>query len=183
MHRDILLQAAIKLIKEQGWSNLSFADIASKAGVTLDKVYEIFPKKIDIIVTISQLIDKETLQKLEKFSDDDTYRDKLFSLLMTRFDVLQKYKPVISQIWNEACTNPTLVISSAPKGINSMIWMLEAAQIDVSGVGGTIKAQLFGVFYLTAVNTWLKDESSDLTETMAHVDRGLEKFEMVPGFY
>ena len=177
--KDKILKTALQLIEELGWPELSFTDIASRAGVTLDQVYSAFPEKDSIITAFAQLLDKETLKNVEKFSENDTYRDKLFSVLMTRFDVAANYKGAIRRLWQ----NPLLAISTAPQGVHSMVWMLEAAQIDVSGAAGVIKAQLFGVFYLTAVNTWLHDESPDLAETMAYIDRGLERLEMVPGFY
>lgn len=177
--QEKIFDAALALIEANGWDELNFAEIAAQAKVSLDQVYDVFPERNAIITAIAKQLDKETLQNIEPFSSDDTYRDKLFAVLMARFDAAAKYKKVIRQLWR----HPLLALTSAPQGMNSMLWMLEAANVDVAGAAGYVKAQMFGVFYLTAVDTWLKDDSADLAETMAYLDRGLEKLEMLPGFY
>ena len=65
-------------------------------------------------------------------------------------------------------------------GMNrSMGWMLEAAGLDAGGPSGALRAKGLGVVWLAGLRAWEKDESEDLSATMAALDRALDQADRV----
>jgi ubiquinone biosynthesis protein COQ9 len=58
-----------------------------------------------------------------------------------------------------------------------MRWMLEAADIPISGVRGAVAVRLATAAYLSAMRVWRSDDSSDLARTMAALDARLRRVE------
>jgi hypothetical protein len=63
--------------------------------------------------------------------------------------------------------------------------MLEAAGISAHGLVGCTRAQGLKAIYLATLRTWLRDDSEDMAQTMAALDRALRQAErllrLVPG--
>jgi hypothetical protein len=53
--------------------------------------------------------------------------------------------------------------------------MLEAAGLEASGPAGLLRVQGLGVVWLAAIRAWDKDETEDLSATMAALDRALDQ--------
>jgi hypothetical protein len=56
-----------------------------------------------------------------------------------------------------------------------MGWLLEAAGVPAGGVLGGLRAHGLLAIWLYALRAWERDESPDLSGTMAAVDRGLDR--------
>ena len=59
----------------------------------------------------------------------------------------------------------------------SLANMLEAAGLSASGLRGAFRIEGLGVLYACALRVWLKDESADLSKTMAELDKRLGQVE------
>jgi hypothetical protein len=57
----------------------------------------------------------------------------------------------------------------------SMAWMLEAAGLEATGPKGAARAHGLAVVWLAAVRAWEKDDTQDLSPTMAALDRALDR--------
>ncbi len=180
--RSQLLNIALKQIGSKGWVELSLREVAEEAHVTLAEVHAVYPTKMHIFSEFVHMIDQQALANVEKFDEEETVKDRLFAVVMARFDALIDYKPVIASLRRDAIRDPMLVLYSLPCGLNSMMWMLEAAGLDASGISGIIRAKLLGASYLYMVGVWLKDDSSDMASTMAALDSCLERLNKFPGF-
>lgn len=104
-------------------------------------------------------------------------RDRLFDLLMRRFDALQPYRPALSVLARELPTDPCTAFLAGGRLLRSMAWMLEAGGIATAGIGGAIAVRLAAAAYLATFRVWLRDESTDLGPTMAALDRRLRGIE------
>jgi hypothetical protein len=58
-----------------------------------------------------------------------------------------------------------------------MAWMLEAAGIPTAGLAGRLRATALLAVWLGAFRAWAKDESADMSATMAALDRLLDRAE------
>jgi hypothetical protein len=106
-------------------------------------------------------------------------RDRIFDVLMRRLDALQPHRAGVTRYLAEARRDPLLALLTAPLVLNSMAWMLEAAEIDAGGLDGALRAQgLVGV-WLLALRGWERDETADLGPSMAALDRALDRAETV----
>ena len=59
----------------------------------------------------------------------------------------------------------------------SMSWMLEAAGMDTGGARGAMRVAGLSGVYLKTLKVWKKDDSPDLSKTMAALDKDLNRLE------
>ena len=104
-----VIEAAFKLAAERGWRGLSLAEIAEAAKLPLSQVYPLFPTKEAILRAFSRRIDAEVLgdqSLVEEWDDDGSARDRLFDVMMRRFDALAPYKTAIGHLLHERSRDP-----------------------------------------------------------------------------
>jgi ubiquinone biosynthesis protein COQ9 len=179
---DPLLKKAFEIIGENGWAHFELKDLADDK-VSLAKVHQHFPSRLSLLESLGEYIDLATLESMDTFDPSETQKDRLFSVMMTRFDALAPIKPAIKSLWQDAWKDPMTIVCSLPIGINSLSWLLQAAGIDTTGIRGALRVKAFGVFYLSTVWTWLGDETEGLDVTMAALDTSLQRLAQFPQFY
>lgn len=174
---DRIIDAAMAQIAENSWTRVSLAAIAQAAGLPILRVYRTFPSKIAILSALGRRVDEAVLAAPLEIADDERPRDRLFDLLMRRFDALQPYKPAFARLRRELPFDPPAVLAAGAGLLHSMAWMLEAAQISTAGLGGRIAVKLSTAAYLAAQRVWIGDDSPDLAPTMTELDRRLRGIE------
>jgi AcrR family transcriptional regulator len=177
--RGRIIDAALAAIETQGWRNLSLAAIATAAGLPILQLYRVFPSKVAILCGLLHRVDETVLAAPLEAPDDERPRDRVFDLLMRRFDALAPYKGALVVLRRELPTDPPAALALAHAGLRSIRLMLEASGIATGGVGGIIAVKLTAAAYFQASRTWLRDDSPDLAPTMATLDqrlRGIERW-------
>src|SRR5690606_21450597 len=94
-------------------------------------------------------------------------RERLFDILMRRFDALVPYRPALRRLASAARRDPGLALGLARNLHESMRWMLTAAGISAEGVPGFTKAQDLSFSYARAMRVFLEEEDPGLSRTMA----------------
>ena len=102
-------------------------------------------------------------------------RDRLFDLLMRRFDVLQTHRDGMTALLRALPANPPLALALGAATLRSMGWMLEAAGVSATGWQGRLRANGLVAVWLYALRAWKDDESADLAATMAAIDKALDQ--------
>ena len=174
---DRIIEAALALIAEQGWHRLSLAAIAAEARLPILTVYRIFPSKQAILQGHYRRVDEAVLAEPLQLEADERPRDRVFDLLMRRFDALRPDKPALGVLRRELPRDPAAVIAVAAALLRSVRSMLEAADISTSGLGGAAAVKLTAAAYLATFRVWLRDDSPDLAPTMAALDGRLRRIE------
>jgi ubiquinone biosynthesis protein COQ9 len=174
---DRIIDAALALIAAEGWRKLSLAAVAIEAGVPILQVHRLFPSRIAVLCAALRRVDEAVLSIPTEPEAGERPRDRLFDLLMRRFDALQPHRESLETLRRDLPTDPLATIAVAGTLVCSMRLMLEAAGIACRGVGGTIAVKLVAAAYLAAAHTWARDESPDLAPTMAALDRRLRGIE------
>src|SRR5215472_4717940 len=95
--RDRIIAAALRLAETRGWRELSLGEIAGEAGIPLSVLRSAFQSKGQILAAFSRAVDQAVLEKFEK-PGGDAARDRLFDVLITRFEIMQPYKAAIRRI-------------------------------------------------------------------------------------
>jgi AcrR family transcriptional regulator len=175
--RDRLVDAALELIEEQGWRQLSMAAVAERARVPILIAYRSFPSKPAILCAFFRRIDEAVLAAPLEIEADERPRDRVFDLLMRRFDALQPYRGALAVLARELPTDPPAAIAAASGVLRSIAWMLDAAGIATGGMGGLVAVKLTTAAYFAAARVWRRDETPDLAQTMADLDRRLRSIE------
>ena len=163
---------------EKEWHQISLGDIADLAELSLLEVRQIFPSKIAILKAFYKQMNIEALANVPTFSPNTTIRDQLFELLMLNFDILTRHKQAISKIIQGTIRrNPITSIVGLETSWNTMKNTLEAVGVRTAGPIGQLKVHGLLIIYLQTTCTWLKDDSPDLSKTMADLDKGLARAE------
>ena len=174
---DRIIDAALACIAQQGWRRLSLADIAAEAGMPILRVYRLFSSKPAILCGFFRRIDETVLAAPLEGEPDERPRDRVFDLLMRRFDALQPYRAALDVLARELPTDPLAALAAGAALLRSMRWMLEAAGISGEGLGGVVAVKLTAAAYLATLRVWRRDDSPDLAPTMAALDRRLRGIE------
>jgi AcrR family transcriptional regulator len=178
---DRIVDAAMNLAGERGWRGLGLVDIAGAAGMTLSELYRHVRGKGAILDAFRRRIDAAVLAASGPADPEESARDRLFDVLMRRFDALKPHRDAVAVLWRESTTAPFGDPLAALSGLcglaRSMAWMLEAAGISTSGLLGRLRVKGLGAVWLATLPVWLKDESEDSAATMAALDRNLKRAE------
>ncbi|MGD8325513.1 MAG: hypothetical protein PVF65_01230 [Sphingomonadales bacterium] len=131
------------------------------------------------LIDIGAYFDAMTAEGAQDISLDDSARDRLFDVLMMRFDQLQAHRSAVQSIAKSAPSDPKMLralVCALPK---SMRVMLRLAHIRADGVEGRLKAQVLSLLWLRVARHWMRDGSEDMAETMATLDKELAQIEPV----
>jgi AcrR family transcriptional regulator len=171
-----VVDAALVLAAREGWRSVSLAAIADEAGIGVLQLYSIYRSKAAILDAFHRRIDAAALAGADT-ADDERLRDRLFDVIMRRFDALTRHKDAVAAIARDTAADPLAVLCGLPALLNSMSWMLEVAGVSASGWVGRARAKLLLGIYLSALRVWLTDDSADMTRTMAALDSRLRHSE------
>ena len=172
---DTIAAAAIRLAGERGWRNLTLGDIAAEAGVTLSALARHFGSRSEILDGFERMIDRRMLAGAIAGDIDDKPRDRLFDIIMERFDALLPYRDGVRRITRELPFDLASALTLATAAPRSIGWMFTGARIAADGPAMPFKLAVLGGVYLSAFRVWLNEESQDLSKTMATLDRQLDR--------
>lgn len=174
---DKIIDAALKLAASRGWHELALADIAEAAKVSLPELAQLFPTKAAILAAWSRRVDAQVLAAAEAEDlSGEAARDRLFDVLMLRFDALAPQKPALRNIARDLARDPVAAAALLRPALQSLGWMLEAAGIDASGLRGALRVRGLALVWAAAFRVWLED-GEDQAKTMAELDRRLRQGE------
>ncbi len=175
--KDQIIRAALILIEDKGWNGFTLMDVARGCDIGLAALLEWFADKTDILVAYGRQLDLRTLSEADKPDMDLPAKDRLFDLLMGRFDVLNDDRGAVLNILKDIKCDPVSALVMFPHLPGSMKNMLEGAGINSSGLKGTLSVYALAFCYLNTVRIWVNDDSVDLSKTMAALDKNLGYFD------
>lgn len=181
--KDKAVDAVLALAQVKGWDQISMGDIALKAGLPLPELFDVFETRSDVLVALGRRIDRRVLEAVGPVSEASDPRDRLFDILMERFDILSEDRAAYVSILKSFKLDPKQAVISLPHLCQSMSWMLEACQISTSGVRGAARVAGLTGIYLKTLRVWLSDDTADSSKTMAKLDQTLGKAERLVGVF
>ena len=169
---DRLMEAALALVAERGWQALSLVEVAKRAELPLLDCYRIMPNKAALLRRLIVAADEAVLQ--EGVADpEEKPRDRLFDVLMRRFDALQTRRVGTVAILRGLPLDPTSIVGLLPRLVRSFVWMLETAGVTTNGLSGALHIKVLGIVYLYVLRVWVEDDTPDIARTMAALDKAL----------
>lgn len=172
-----LIAAAMRLAAQKPWRDVTLAAIAADAGLGLADLKPHFASKADILAAFMRAADDAVLAKSAAAKPSEPPRDRLFDVVMARFDVLQPWKAALKSIANAGLLEPML----ARPFLASQHWMLAAAGIGSEGALGNARLLGLATVYAQTFRTWLADDDPGMARTMAALDRRLRRGEQAIG--
>lgn len=172
-----IVNTALGLAAEARWSSISLREIADAADVSPAEMYTLYPSKTAILKAYFASVDAAVLGTKFGFEEEDSPRDRLFDVLMRRFDALSDDRDGVLSILATLRCDPVSALCLSSGVCGSMRWMLEAAQIPVSGPKGRLTVKGLVALWLATLRVWERDESEDMARTMAALDKNLRRAE------
>jgi ubiquinone biosynthesis protein COQ9 len=169
-----LISAAFALAGETGWKRLRVAEAARRAGLPLDRARLRCPGGIAVLVKFGRLADAAALRGAPA---DGPERDRLFDILMRRYEFLEAHRAGVEALMRRLPADPPLALLLHRLTLRSMRWMLEGAGISAAGLDGCLRAQGLEGVWLLGLRAWRDDASEDLASTMSALDKALARAE------
>ena len=141
--KEELVQLALDLAAQKGWENVRLGDLADEAGLELAALRGYFCDKSDILVALGRMIDEAVLENIGPVDETESARDRLFDILMERYDALNEYRPGLVAVLDSFKCDPKQAVISLPHLCQSMSRMMEAAGLEPRRIAGGCKAGWF----------------------------------------
>jgi AcrR family transcriptional regulator len=174
---DRAAEAAMTLADQRGWNAVSLIDIARASGTSLAELYRHGRSKRRLLVRFARQVDAQVLDQIDPEDLQEPAKDRLFELLMERFDLLKPHRAGLKSILDCYRRDPAQALGGLNEARRSMRNYLEAADLSTAGLRGELRLQGLIAIYLYTLRTFLEDDSEDLSRTMATLDTALRRIE------
>jgi hypothetical protein len=176
---DQIYKKIMEKIASDGWHSLDFE------GLSREFDFDVLTKnggarnKMDLLVAFSEFVDASVKQLFDDDLKDGEIpvREKLLEALLIRFDVLAPYKVGIVELMKTLPNSPNFVLTGANSLRLSMEATLAAIGLESNGVKRVIRVKGLSMVFLSAIFTWSKDDSEDLSATTRVLDKRLKNAE------
>lgn len=171
--RRAVLQAAMELTAANGWRDVSFQALSNRTGFPLVRLRQLFSTRLHLLAELDRQADEAVLSQPMPDPADGPH-DRLFDVLMRRFDALDPFRPGLRILVKEGAA--VMAAPALAAGlIRSMGWILEMAGLSRGGVAGLLQRRGLAAVWLATARVWLTDDSPDKSATMAALDRNLKR--------
>ena len=175
--RSAIIEALLALAAERPWNGFGLSDVAEKAGLSLADLRGHFPSRGAILSAFARQTDMAVLDGVDKDMAGEPARERLFDVLMQRLAVLKPHKGAVAGLINAFSGDPLALAAWNKVMVNSMQWMLVAANIGAEGPVGALRAQGLALAWSRIVKVWVLDEDPGIARTMTEIDRQLRSGE------
>lgn len=169
--RPELVQAAMTVAGRDGWSAATLENVAREAGVKPADVNALYADIWDILADALDGIEDRTEAEVKDYLGAG-WRDNLLEILMARFDFAQDFRPALTALPAFAARHPRHSRRFLPRLYDTMERMLYLARLPEERIS-PLAVGAFAMIYLSLVERWSKDETPDLSPTMAAIDKRL----------
>jgi len=173
---DRVLRAAMDLAATEGWGTVTTEAVARRAKLRPEQVAERHGSRRAIVAALAARADRAMIAG-EAADPALPWRDRLFEVLMRRFEALAPYRPGLKSVLNEAPRRPCESALGARGVGRAMGKAVEAAGFAPRSPKGLAAGLLAGAVYVGVLRRFVEDDSPDLAPTMAALDRRLRQAE------
>jgi ubiquinone biosynthesis protein COQ9 len=173
--KDVVIDAMMDVVARDGWLAATLAAVAAEAGQPIADVAALFGNRFNILAAFGRRADLAALKEAEDEGGSQAVRDRLFAILMARFDALAPFKSAVQRLAKASRTDPGLAAFFLRQLPCSLALVAEAAGVSSTGWFGMARVKALSVLYIGVTRTWLADDSPDLSKTMAALDQALAR--------
>ncbi|HSH99273.1 MAG TPA: TetR family transcriptional regulator [Reyranella sp.] len=175
---ETVLDAFLGLVAERGFAAVTLRDVAAAADLGLADLYKLYPDKVALLGAFVARVDAAVLAGTSRQSDpEETARDRLFDVMMRRYDALKPHRAALAAIRRGILRDPLLALTVGPALRRSVAAMLEAAGLPSDGIAGAVRQNGLLVIHNAVLRVFDRDETVDLSKTMAALDSRLKAAE------
>lgn len=172
--RNKVIDTTLRLAARREFGDVTLSDIAHESGLSLADLRDLFPSKGAIIGGFSRRIDREVLDGLPEKPSHEPARERLYDVLRHRLEALAPHREALASVARWAARDPMTATALNREVVNSMRYMLEAADIDSDGPVGALKLQGLAFAWKRVLDDWF---AGDVHDALSTLDRELAKGE------
>lgn len=173
--RPVIKRAAMDIAGREGWAAATPAAIAVETHLSVSDVTKAYADIWQVLQDVMTDIAHSTEDTVRDYMTEN-WRDNLHEILMTRFDFAQEYRAALKTLPTFAARHPRHSAGMAKHLYESMQRMLELSGIEESHITPPAIAA-FTLIYVSLIDRWGKDDTADMSPTMAAIDKRLGWFE------
>jgi hypothetical protein len=130
---------------------------------------------------VEEAFDRAIGDNLEALDAGHSVRDRLFELIMRRFEAMEPHRAAVIAMEAGADRDPTLMAAAHQRHVRCARWVLALSGLEADGMTGQARAQGLGVIIGQARMAWRGDDAGDFAKTMASLDKNLRRAEEMFG--
>ena len=178
---NILAALKSHLASGEKLSHLDFNVLAASLECETSEIYAHYNDENALFKGLMAQLDQRCADELTHHIMNENPKDRLFEAFMARFDILNEDRKSWENLFYEVLKTPPLLKTAMPQFHDSMDVMLRLC--DLNGRDGasvqTFKVGAIAIVYLNTVRVWLNDQTTDMAQTMAELDRSLTRLDSV----
>lgn len=175
--REAAVQAFLTLLADRHYDEIGLGDVAEAAKVQLADLYDVFPSRFSMYEAFVGQVDHAVLKEDTSDMAEEEPRERLFDVMMRRFDALSSHKSALRNLMAAARRDPVLAGALNLVALRSHAWMLAAARIEPAGWRRAALAQGSVVVFARVLRVFLSEDDPGMPRTMAALDRELREAE------
>lgn len=169
------LLAALELAAEKSWADITLAEIAAGAGLTLQDFHGVGGRE-DILEALDGYFDRA--MSVDGVPDDSSARERLFDVIMKRFEAMEPYRAGLRGLMKFRETSLTHTLQMPAHRHATAGWALASAGLDNdAGAPASLKRIAIAFVISETERAWRRERSADFALTMAALDKGLRRME------
>lgn len=178
IRRD-LASAALVLAAAKPWRACSVAQLADQANRPVSDFYGATLQ--EAVDCAEEAFDRAIGDDLAGLDPSQSVRDRLFDLIMRRFEAMEPHRAAILSMEQGQDRDPALIAIAHQRHVRCARWILALAGLEADGMTGQARAQGLAVIIGQARAAWRGDEAGDFAKTMASLDKNLRRAEEMFG--
>lgn len=170
-----LIDAMLDMVVIDGWSAITLDAVAAQAEISASQAYGLCASRGQLLDAYARRVDVMACSDAQPGSDPAARYDELLDILMRRFEVLQTRRDAVVRLVREVPADPKTLLRRLPQSQRSFAFLASAAGYPGAGIPGVIFAKALSAVWLATQRDWLRDDTADLSVTMASLDRNLSR--------
>ncbi|MBI1186472.1 MAG: hypothetical protein GC206_03955 [Alphaproteobacteria bacterium] len=171
--REALARAALGLAAAGQWREATLAALAKAADRPLADFY---PASLsDAVDCAEEAFDRAMAEG--EIDPASSVRDRLFDLLMRRFEAMEPHRAAILAMEKGLDRDPVAMGAAHQRHVRAARWALTLAGLEADGMSGAARAQGLAMIIGQTRAAWRLDDAGDFAKTMAALDKNLRRAE------
>lgn len=170
---DRLIDAMLDMVETDGWPGVTLDAVAVLAGMALPEAYALCADRGQLLDAYARRVDVAACADALVGVDAAARYDELLDILMRRFETLQRHRDAVTRLVRGVPADPITLLQRLPQSQRSFAFLAAAAGYPDRGIAGVVFAKVLSGVWLATQRDWLRDDTSDLSVTMASLDRNL----------
>jgi len=170
---DRLIDAMLDMVATDGWSAVTRDAVAARAGLPASRAYAFCADRGQLLDAYARRVDVAACADAQAGSDPAARYDELLDILMRRFEIMQTHRDAVARLVHEVPGDPATLLRRVPQSQRSFAFLAAAAGYPGRGIPGALFAKALSAVWLATQRDWLRDDTPDLSVTMASLDRNL----------